>query len=175
VAISEAWIGVFGALGGVIITGAIGLLTARMNHTWEREKQHDDLLMKRSELRRDAYSRLLTASQAIVDEAQLWQPDPFVPGGELVNTWFRAHPKLLAEYQAASDHAALVASEPVSQGIRVWDEGIGAYVAYHCADDADRNNPPDIDRLKLQLLQVMRDEQDATFATRPQKRPAGRQ
>jgi hypothetical protein len=128
-AISEAWIGLLGALGGVVLTGAIGLLTAHMNHRWERENQRGELLLKRSELRRDAYSRFLTSAQNLVDNVDTWQiADPSVPDTELVLAWYRSHAELVAEHQSASHHARFVAGDAVDTAIGDWERFFSEYL-----------------------------------------------
>jgi hypothetical protein len=130
-AISEAWIGLLGALGGVVLTGAIGLLTARMNHRWEREKQADELLLKRSELRRDAYSRFLTSAQSLIDNVDTWLiTDPSLPDTELVLIWYRTHAELVAEHQSASHHARFVAGDAVDKAIGHWEQFFGEYLLH---------------------------------------------
>jgi hypothetical protein len=173
-AISEAWIGLLGALGGVVLTGAIGLLTAQMTHRWERDKQAAELLLKRSELRRDAYSRLLASAQSLVDNVDLWKiADPSVPDTELVLIWYRTHADLVAEHQSASHHARFVASDSVDQAIGEWEDFFATYLlnaagSYtegykreHGFPDVDFHPFVDSARPIDDLLQAMRQEQGA--------------
>jgi len=66
---NAAWIGLIGALGGVLLTGLIGLATAALTHVWQRDTRQqerlDHLNEARAELRRDAYTRFLVASDAL--------------------------------------------------------------------------------------------------------------
>src|SRR5437016_2990531 len=68
-AISTAWVGVIGALGGVIVTGLIGLVTAVLNHRWQRASAHEERSHTAREaqaaLRREAYVRYLAATDAL--------------------------------------------------------------------------------------------------------------
>ncbi|WP_402373837.1 hypothetical protein [Isoptericola rhizosphaerae] len=66
------WQGVIGALGGVAITGIIGLLTARLTHGWRREEHHEVRRQERAEVRRTAYAALLVHMQGVVDEVATW-------------------------------------------------------------------------------------------------------
>jgi hypothetical protein len=69
--VDPAWIGVIGALGGVLVTGLIGLVTAVLNHRWQRdargEERTDHVSETRAGLRRDAYTRFLVSTDALTD------------------------------------------------------------------------------------------------------------
>ena len=66
-----AWIGAIGALGGVLVTGLIGLLTAALNHRWQRDARDEERFEQVSEtragLRRDAYTRFLVSTDTLTD------------------------------------------------------------------------------------------------------------
>jgi hypothetical protein len=74
-----ALIGALGALGGVVVTGGIGLTTAVLNHRWQEDSRLADRgeqrRQSRAELRRDAYTRFLIATDSIVDFVLTQVPD----------------------------------------------------------------------------------------------------
>jgi hypothetical protein len=69
--VDPAWIGVIGALGGVLVTGLIGLVTAVLNHQWQRESRNeerrDNVNDARAALRREAYTRFLVSTDVMTD------------------------------------------------------------------------------------------------------------
>lgn len=68
----QDWQGVIGALGGVTITSAVGLVTAKLTHGWQREEQRTARIESRREgradLRRTAYAEYLGITQRAIEE-----------------------------------------------------------------------------------------------------------
>jgi hypothetical protein len=133
-ALSEGWIGLIGALGGVALTGVITLITAILTQRWTlqsaRVQQRHDLLAKRAELRRDAYARLLIAAEHVLIAYDAWKPpDPSLPALELIDAQYRDQPEPRDEYFAAYNHARLVAGESVAEALAAFDDSVDAWAA----------------------------------------------
>jgi hypothetical protein len=130
---SDAWIGVVGALGGVAITGVIALVTAYLNHRWSGEQFDLDLRLKRSELRRSAYGAYLVAAQLFFDELDMWTPKHMS-----VDNMQRVYKDELGEstraFQSASELALLLAGDEVIPHIEAFEEWLGEYVTRSIVD-----------------------------------------
>ncbi len=125
-AVSTAWIGVIGALGGVIVTGVIGLVTALLNHRWQeserRQSRSERLSETRAELRRDAYVRFLVAAQTMGDHLLIQTPesggDPF----EAMRSMRAAEPKIFDEFDASERAMRLLGGERVIEELDRYRE-----------------------------------------------------
>lgn len=168
---SEAWIGVIGALGGVVVTGLIGLATAVLNHRWTRVSAQDarryELRDKRAELRREAYTRYLRAVTVVVEEVATWEPpDRSLSVMELLDMFRRAKPECVIEYDASQYQARLLASEPVLRAIDTyhdWFTGRVPSLGAHAWQQppAEEPNWAESSAQEAVLMDVMRAEQEA--------------
>jgi hypothetical protein len=68
---SSAWIGLIGALGGVALTGIVGVGSAALTHRWNAEARREDREHERAvadaDRRRDAYLRYATSASLFLD------------------------------------------------------------------------------------------------------------
>lgn len=121
--VDSAWIGLIGALGGVVATGIIGTGTAALTHSWQegtRKKERVDRLREsRATLRRDAYIRFLVAAEEVTDFVLAQRPgDGDLKRASEIRERLRSLRKSgdaqFAEYFAARLQVNLVASEQVN-------------------------------------------------------------
>jgi hypothetical protein len=108
------------------------LITAIFTHRWTlksaRLQRRDDLLAKRAELRRDAYSRLLVAAEHVLTAYDAWKPpDPSLPTHELIDALYRDQPEPRDEYDAAYHHARLLAGESVAEALAAFHDSVDAW------------------------------------------------
>ncbi len=172
VALSEAWIGIIGALGGVAITGQIGLVTAVLNHRWTRqsaeEGRRNELLSKLAELRRDAYARYLVAAQVLGEELDVWEPpDRSRPDDGLTAEFRRAKTKVVTEYDASLRHARLLATEPVVRALATYNSWMADQITEAVRAWQQRSDAApfaDWDAVEGALVDTMRGEQGAALA-----------
>ena len=124
----SAWVGLAGALGGVALTGLIGLVTAGLNRRWGQKDQVTQRKYDRdqatSAVRRDAYVRYLASVQSAVETLTNAAWDPELESEEQLSALRRANPDPFDETDAAKRQAELVASEPVVRAIREYDDWV---------------------------------------------------
>lgn len=67
---TTAWFTLAGALGGVLITSSVALVTVILNHRWQRETKDQELITKQSNelrrTRREIYVRYFTTESSLV-------------------------------------------------------------------------------------------------------------
>jgi acetylglutamate synthase len=171
IALSQAWIGVVGALGGVAITGIIALITARLNHAWTaestREARAHDMQSQRGEVRRVAYARLLAASENIKDAAESVTLSPSATDEEkTASAWYQAHPEALQEMQTADGEARIVAGDEVFDAIDAHVTALDKYLNALFSDPEASDNR-DVRATLDVLVQAMRREQAVDLTLRP--------
>jgi hypothetical protein len=172
-AANSAWIGVAGALGGVVITGVIGLVTALLNHRWqgdERKEEHSARLQEsRAALRRETYSRFLVASDQLVDLVLTQTPGESVDltDNEEMRTRIRklrlegdAH---FIQYNTALLEGQLIAGEKVAVALTAFEEWMTLQVVIGLSNrDALASTAFEgVNDQRQQLVDVMRQELNA--------------
>ena len=118
-AIATEWIGLIGALGGVLITGCVGLATAVLNHGWQKEGTHDEHERQRLEtfsaLQREAYSRYLAAYEAFENLVTCL---PAISADvDLRRQIHEQDPVAVDEFYAAENHVRLLAGDDVVEAL----------------------------------------------------------
>lgn len=161
-AISNTWIGVVGALGGVALTGLIALVTAVLNHRWQAETQRQE---RQSEgraalagLRRAAYTRYLTASKEAVAYAVTRPKDLTASAEERLRRLRLEDPRPIAESDAAELEARLVAGDRVTKAIDVYDAQLAATIAAVTASIDDEIGFGPLSDDQRALVEAMRTE-----------------
>jgi hypothetical protein len=168
--VSQAWIGVVGALGGVVVTGVIGLVTAGVNHRWQEETRRrerlDRLGESRATLRRDSYTRFLVAADQLTDYFLTQRQDHDADDVWEIVERLRNHrlegTEQFSEYFAAQFQATLLAGERVSQPL---EDFIG-WINEQCGIAAGKADPlgsgafDGFGETRRSLVKVMRTEQD---------------
>lgn len=117
------WQGVIGALGGVLLTGLIGLVTAKLSHGWQREQREDDRRDARADLRRDAYVAYLAQAQKVGDQSNVWMHDRGMAVPEVetrLNVYAREMAELTHQYDVCERRAMLVAGEHVQAALETY-------------------------------------------------------
>jgi hypothetical protein len=165
-AVSTAWIGVIGALGGVVVTGLIGLVTALLNHRWQeanrRAVRRERVSEGRAELRRGAYVRFLVAAQAMGDFLLTTRPDP---GVDVVEAWRSlrvTQPEKFEEFDASERAVRILAGREVVEALdayRSWfdDETIVAINSENPVAEAFNG----WEEAEGKLIDALRHEQEA--------------
>jgi hypothetical protein len=118
VELDAAWVGVVGALGGVVVTALAGLVTAVLNHRWQTSSRHEDrsdrLREARAQLRRDAYARFLIAVQVMGEKIETRPPENLSqPLDERLNNFRLANAEQFREFDAAERYVRLLAGPSV--------------------------------------------------------------
>jgi hypothetical protein len=170
--VDNAWIGLIGALGGVVATGAIGTGTAALTHSWQegtrKRERADRLRESRATLRRDAYIRFLVSAEDVTDFVLAQQPgDGDLKQASEVRERLRRLRKSgdaqFAEYFAARLQVNLVASEQVNSKFEEfvnWMNGqIG--VAVGQADPLESGAFDGHAERRKELVEAMRMEQES--------------
>jgi hypothetical protein len=162
--VNTAWIGLVGALGGVLLTGAIGLITAVLNRKWqvaaaERDRQYrtTDRLY---DLRREAYVRYLQAAQAMGDghKAMTRIRDPEKLYVEFEREIWPEFDEVRRGYDSAMRDAKLLATQPVLEAIEYYDKWLNDA----CKRKMDTGaNFDDWTGKESDLIEKMRAEQEA--------------
>ena len=120
-----------GALGGVLITGCVGLATAVLTHRWQHESVLDERAYQRREglasLQREAYARYLAAIEAFYNSLLRLPRDERQAGWSSI---LNRNPAGVDELYAAANHARLLASDPVVEALdaftETWQRDLGA-------------------------------------------------
>lgn len=169
-----AWQGVIGALGGVAITGTIGLVTAKLTHGWQREEEQavrrETRIDIRGERRRQVYADVITSSSKIVDavfigKAQLAdQLEGRTPEAKEALALLVANSSIqvaCAENDASVAKARLLASHEVDEALtkhRDWlAQQVNAYLI------GDEQALADHEQSVFRLLTVIRREAQGMF------------
>lgn len=156
------WIGLIGALAGILASGIIGLATAILTHRWQRDSKREDRSREarfaQAELKREAYVCYLAASEALENYLSSIAPEP----GTDITTWLdesrNANPAVWDAADAARARARLVASDEVLIGINQFeDEWVQCLVRW--LTKVDNAALDGIDNLKDELINAMRVEQ----------------
>jgi hypothetical protein len=153
VAIAPEWVGLIGALGGVLVTGCVGLATAILNHRW----QSDSARTERDHQQREsfsasqlaAYNRYLAAYEGF--ENLVASLPPLSPESNLRREIHEQDPVSDDEFKAAANHIRLVAGDHVIEAFERFTD------AWNRALTGDAS--PDVQRCKLELIEAMRAEQ----------------
>lgn len=161
-AVSSAWVGVIGALGGVAITGLIGLATAILNHGWTVRSSYDeratDVRLKRADLRRAAYARYVSAYDNVRDAVEAIGLLPEEERRDFdLHSWYQEHPELLRQMQSAEAEARILAGDAVLAKLDLFVETGVAYLGGLPVDFSLSDEP--VSEAKKALLLAMRTEQ----------------
>lgn len=174
---SEAWIGLVGALGGVIVTGTFGLIVTVLKHRWDASAEIQQRKHRLSEnqagSRRSVYIRFLNAAEALGDHV-LVQP-PHKDGGaqdtekavERLRELQAGGDSFFSTYSSALLEAKLLAGAHVLTELVVFDEWMTDQLAIglRVADAVAARAFFDAEEKRLPLLEAMRAEQAADLAT----------
>ena len=172
-AVAEVWIGLIGALGGVALTGLLGVATAVLNNRWSEDQKGQEFRRRQAELRRDAYARYLVSAQVLGDALLLFTPGSAATSNDVWADFRRSEPSIAREFDASLRHARLLASDEVVSALsayqRWFEESLG--IAFAKWDQAriplrDSGAFDDWDRAEARLIEVMRTEQRADLAAR---------
>jgi hypothetical protein len=163
-AIDTQWIGLIGALGGVVVTGLIGLATAVLNHRWQRASGREDRTHQAREakaaIQRQAYARYLAAMEAVDTFLITRPPRPEIPVRDRLRANRQEDPKVFDEYDAAQAIAQLVAGDRVRDALgefeNQWTEACLAAVT---ADDPLEATSGLENTSKKEMIAAMRAEQ----------------
>jgi len=177
--VDPAWIGVIGALGGVAITGVIGLLTALLNHGWQEDTRESERLDRiddsQATLRRDAYTRYLVASDRLTDFL-LTQPSQPGPVDLADKAMILARLKAarlggdehFVEYNSALLQASILAGETVASLLREFEQWMTLQIATSVMQGDALDSPAfnGFDAKRVTLITEMRAEEDDVLARR---------
>jgi hypothetical protein len=158
------WIGLIGALGGVVVSGVVGLTTATLTHRWQRAGSREDRSHQAREtiaaLRREAYARYLTTMEAAASFILTRPPQPDTPLADRLRSIREEDPKIFDDMDAAETNAQLLAGDRVLAALEVFDADWWQ-AASHCleADDALRVGLESPFPSPKTLVAAMRDEQ----------------
>lgn len=171
IATNTAWIGVVGALGGVVLTSVIGFITAILNHRWQDASSRDDRSYKwresKSSLRREAYARFLVAAQILGDEFGTFEPaagGPSDPEARMLALRAR-DPGKFVEFDGSERHARLLAGDEV---VRALDEHSNWFVG-QCLMALSSDEPTSLEafndwtQIEGQLINAMKREEATDF------------
>lgn len=170
--VDSAWIGLIGALGGVVATGVIGAGTAALTHSWQegtRKKERADRLREsQATMRRDAYIRFLVAAEEVTDFVLAQKPGDgdLKEASEIrerLRSLRRSGDAQFAEYFAARLQVNLVASKRVNSTFEEfvnWMNGqIGTAVSQ--ADPLKSGAFNGHVKKRKELVEAMRAEQES--------------
>jgi hypothetical protein len=168
-AIAAQWVGVIGALGGVLLTGVFAIATAILNYRAQRTSAQEDREVQRrnskAELLRDAYTRL----QTNVFTAGWILFSYTVPAGEVgdeqaveaLGAIREAHKQMFEELEGADSALQLLGSDRVRDASSAVTDALvdllEATVRGKWSDDAMER----IEGTRNALLEALRDEQAA--------------
>ena len=169
---NAAWVGVVGALGGVVITGAIGLVTAVLTRGWQRQ-DHEAAMIEarresRAELRRSAYAEYLVATNRFTDHIRSWMLTTgrtIEPDRRLV-AYAESPSEFAASYDLAETHARLLASPALDAALADF----GTWVVDQtrvCFKDLDPDAFNEHEEREKVLVDVMRQELRADLRIDP--------
>jgi hypothetical protein len=153
------WIGLIGALGGVIATALFALVTATLNHRWQQTSRTEDrehaALKEKAEVRREAYTRYLAAMEVLDTCLDTLESGSGKSAAEYLEEMRKAEPVAFDEHDRAFVCAQLVASARVYDELEkyatLWGEQLVVALV--------SGNPRDIDSwrdLRRSLLEAMR-------------------
>jgi hypothetical protein len=125
----SAWVGVAGALGGVALTGAVGLGTATLAQRWDkasrRLNREQESIDQRDSLRRESYVSYLGKAAGLQSGLLSLAIDKTLPAAERERQTWELVGAQLIEYQASLRTAKLVAGDAVVEALGSYDEWVG--------------------------------------------------
>jgi hypothetical protein len=128
----------------VVITSAIGLITALLNHRWQADAREEERFFRRQEsraaLRRETYSRFLVASDRLVDLVLTQTPGEPIELGD--NEEMRARIRKLRlegdthfiEYNTALLEGQLIAGDKVTAALEAFEDWMTLQVVIGLSD-----------------------------------------
>jgi hypothetical protein len=147
-AIATQWVGVVGALGGVIVTGLIALATAGLSHRWERAAARDERTLGAREARatliRDAYTRWVVAVNAIKMATATYLVTH--AGSDVVTAYkavLDANRQEVASLETAEAELSIVSSEHVRKLVSNASASLGTLVEADATSAVARNAASD--------------------------------
>lgn len=119
------WQVLIGALGGVTITGLLGLATAALTHGWQGQARAEARRQARADLRRSVYVAYLVQAQRLGDETTTWfrTTGKALPRGEVFEAYVRDLRSFTHENDACQRRALLAAGPDVREALeeyRAW-------------------------------------------------------
>jgi len=158
---ASAWFALGGVLGGVALTGMIGIVTARLNHRWEEQARietgREQQIRVIRDQRREVCHKYLVATNSFWQTVdQLYQRT--CPGEEVdpVEHLRAANTAL----QDAYVNLTISCGADVRRLAHAYNESL--YEFRHAAQDADKNAWPDLDEktrnARAHLREAMRAE-----------------
>jgi hypothetical protein len=166
IGIAAQWVGVIGALGGVVATGVIALITAVLNHGWQRTNVREERLyqerMARAALQRETYTRYLAAREALESFVVTRQPWPNLTPAERLREMRDQDSKVFDEDDAALAEVRLLSGDRVFHAVDEFDEKwMAAYAEAVHMDEPMKAGFRSTDALRTTMLAAMRAEQTA--------------
>jgi hypothetical protein len=173
---NSAWIGLVGALGGILVTSLFGLVLAVLKHRWEAETHKQQrshrLSESRAESRRTAYMRYLVATDEIA-EYVLMQPahEDGTPSTldevrERIRELRAGGDSHFSSYDAAFIEAQLLAGGEVVEALDAFDSWMSEQIviALTTGSDASEGALVEVEQKRRPLLETMRAEQAADLS-----------
>jgi hypothetical protein len=174
-----AWWTVAGTLGGVIVTAAVGLLTAMLTHRWQQERLRlEQEFAAERELRtarREVYARYLVTSQHLFDAANAAYRRHAAEPAEPASVVAEPPEPLrtaIAGNEAARVEALLLAAGPAREAIEAYDKALWDLWP-RMASGTDRDGQPECTRLYRDLVRAMHTEIQGEHPARKSVAPAG--
>jgi hypothetical protein len=173
--IGPEWVGVIGALGGVLVTGIVGIATAILNHRLQRASNREDRAHQAQEanltLRREAYAHYLTALEAIDNFLVTRPPRSTSDWKEQLRTTHKENPAVFDAYYAALAGAQLVAGDRVAHALDrykgEWDKTLASILTSSDPLEVEVDTETEV---KEEMLTAMRAEQGAPTDARTARR-----
>jgi hypothetical protein len=159
-----------------LLTSVVGIAGAALNHRWQneiREKEREDRLHEsRTALRRDAYTRLLIASERVGDFLVMQPPidveqtpiSSDAAAKRARELWAGGN-EHMAEYAAALAQARLLAGAEVATALEEFDDWMGDQVVIAMMDPDPLRSEAFMgsDKKQVTLIHAMQLEQDGHF------------
>ncbi|MFG2041250.1 hypothetical protein [Dactylosporangium sp. NPDC048998] len=158
------WWTVVGTLGGVLVTAAVGLVTAMLTHRWQQERLRlEERFVSERELRatrREVYARYLVTAQRLFDTANaLYRQRAAAPAdvADVVATLPAELRGPVADNEAARVEVMLLATGPVRAALEAYDRALWDLWP-RMASGTDRAGQPNCTQLYHQLVHAMHGE-----------------
>jgi hypothetical protein len=164
------WAVVAGTLGGVAVTGTLGLRTAKLNHRWQREAREETRRQARGDLRRDAYVAYLVQSQQLIDETAAWMDSAgaALPQEDRMRAYVVALGPSAHRHDACERRAMLVAGPRVREALATYRDWFRQATAQVLSEQSPGFSGED--EREKPLVDVMIEEIDADMAIRDEIR-----
>ncbi|GAA3216053.1 hypothetical protein ACFO1B_15005 [Dactylosporangium siamense] len=158
------WLTVVGTLGGVLVTAAVGLITAMLSHRWQQERLRlEQRFASERELRatrREVYARYLVTAQRLFDTANTLHRQRSEAPLDLADVIARPPAELrgpLTDNETVRVETMLLATGPVREVLDTYDRALWNLLP-RMASGTDRAGQPECTKLYHQLVQAMHAE-----------------